>query len=243
MAKLPAFQFYPADWRKDPGVQALTFHQRGIWFEILCLMHESPQRGILLMPNGKIMGEDSLARIIGLDKQNLTTALSSILEHGVAGRDPETGALINRRMVRDEELRQTRSKCGKMGGNPTLLNQKDNHTSKQNPTTQLKQNPTPSSSSSASAEDKEREESKPSTAIPTIEQAIQYGKGESIPEETVRHWYEDRKSQGWKRGNGMPITNWQSELKTWGYRQGRDFTNLKSGKQKEQKPHDERYTW
>jgi hypothetical protein len=146
--KLPSFQFYPADWRKDPGVQSLTFHQRGVWLEILCLMHESPRRGLLLMPNGNTMSDDALSRVIGLDKQNLTTTLTAILECGVADREPETGALMNRRMIRDEELRQTRARCGKMGGNPNLLNQ----SSKQKTTTRLKQKPTPSSSSSSSDE-------------------------------------------------------------------------------------------
>ena len=32
--KIPAFQFYPADWRKDPGVQSLSYNDRGIWIEI-----------------------------------------------------------------------------------------------------------------------------------------------------------------------------------------------------------------
>jgi hypothetical protein len=113
--KLPAFQFYPADWRKDPGIQALTYHQRGIWFEIICLMHESPSRGYLLLPNGNAMPDDALFRILGLDKQSGAAALAAIIECGVANRDPETEALINRRMIRDEELRRVRSECGKMG--------------------------------------------------------------------------------------------------------------------------------
>lgn len=168
MGKLPSFQFYPADWRKDPGVQSLTFHQRGVWLEILCLMHESPSRGVLLLPNGKTMSDDALCRVIGLDKQNLTTTLTSLLEFGVASREPETGALMNRRMVRDEELRKTRQKCGKMGGNPNLLNQ----TPKQNPTTQVKQNPTPSSSSSSSTSVVGAEEDPPDELL-TVEQAKQ----------------------------------------------------------------------
>jgi hypothetical protein len=139
--KLPAIQFYPADWRKDPGIQALSYEHRGIWFEILCLMHESTQRGVLLL-NGKKMPEDALARILGLDKQNLTTALTSILDVGVASVEPSSGALMSRRMVRDENLRKVRAEAGKQGGNPVLL--------KQNPTTRLKQKSTPSSSSSSS---------------------------------------------------------------------------------------------
>ena len=140
--KLPAIQFYPADWRKDPGIQSLTFEERGIWFEILCLMHESEQRGILLL-NGKRMSNEQLSRVLGLDNQILTKALSSLAEVGVSDIDPNTGALMNRRMVRDENLRKIRQNCGKLGGNPVLVNQK--------PTTHLKQKSTPSSSSSSSS--------------------------------------------------------------------------------------------
>ena len=149
MSKLPAFQFYPGDWRKDPGVQALSYHDRGIWFEILCLMHESEQRGKLLL-NGKPVPNEALARLLGLDKQILTKTLSTLLEYGVCTRDPATNALMNRRMVRDEELRKIRQESGKKGGNPTLT--KHNNINElqildnQNPTTHLKQNPTPSSS-------------------------------------------------------------------------------------------------
>jgi uncharacterized phage protein (TIGR02220 family) len=135
-AKLPSFQFYPGDWRKDPGVQSLTYQDRGVWFEILCMMHESEQRGRLLL-NGSALPDDALARLLGLDRQVLSNTLSTLLARGVASRDPATGALLNRRMVRDEEIRKIRRKCGKLGGNPKLLIQKTttevNQTSNQNP--------------------------------------------------------------------------------------------------------------
>lgn len=151
--KLPALQFYPGDWRKDPGVQSLNYFDRGVWFEILCLMHESSERGKLLL-NGQPMPDDALATILGLDKQILTTTLNTLLTYGVASRDEETGALINRRMVKDEDLRQKRTEAGKLGGNPVLVKQKP---TKRQPKVQAngnqppKQNPTPSSSSSVSS--------------------------------------------------------------------------------------------
>jgi hypothetical protein len=141
MSKLPAIQFYPGDWRKDPGVQSLSFHDRGVWFEILLLMHESAERGKLLL-NGNKMPDDALARLLGLDKQNLTTTLTTLLDYGVASLCETTGAIICRRMIRDEDLRQVRKTAGKLGGNPLLLKQK--------PTTKVKQKPTPSTSSSTS---------------------------------------------------------------------------------------------
>lgn len=147
MSKLPAFQFYPADWRKDPGVQSLSFHDRGVWFEILCLMHESEQRGKLLL-GGQPMPDAALARLLGLDKQNLTNTISTLISYGVASRCPDTGALISRRMVRDEELRKVRQNAGKLGGNPNLVKQNTTKSLSTLPSKLDKQNQTPSSSSS-----------------------------------------------------------------------------------------------
>lgn len=128
MNKLPALHFYVGDWRKDIGVQSLSYHDRGIWFEILCLMHESENRGKLIL-NGKAMSNNDIARILGLDNQILESTLTSILDKGVASRCNETGALMSRRMVKDELLRETRKKCGEMGGNPNLVNQNSTKTS------------------------------------------------------------------------------------------------------------------
>ena len=68
-------------------------------------MHESDERGVLLL-NGVPYPEDALANILLLDKQNLTNSLNKVISYGVASVRPSDGALINRRMVRDEELRQ-----------------------------------------------------------------------------------------------------------------------------------------
>lgn len=122
--KLPAFQFYPGDWRKDPGVQSLGYEARGVWFEILCLMHESDRRGVLLL-NGKAMTDEALARLLGLAPDFLETILAMIDDHGVSSRDPETGALMCRRMVRDEQTRDLKREAGKLGGNPKLCKEYD----------------------------------------------------------------------------------------------------------------------
>lgn len=142
--KMPAMQFYPADWRKDLAVQALGYHDRGVWFEMLCLMHESSERGVLLL-NGVPMAEDVLARLLGLDNQTLNQTLATLLTYGVAKRRLTDNAIFSKRMVDDEKLCKIRREAGRQGGNPALL--------KQIPTTPLKQIPTPSSSSSSSSSD------------------------------------------------------------------------------------------
>ena len=151
--KLPAIQFYPGDWHKDQGVQALDLMQRGAWFELLLMMHDSDERGVLLV-NGHPMPDAVIARRLGLDNQTANQILTTLLDFGVASRRATDGALFCRRMVKDEYLRQIRQEAGKKGGNPRLLNQTANQpanqSANQTPTTGDKQIPTPSISSSPS---------------------------------------------------------------------------------------------
>jgi uncharacterized phage protein (TIGR02220 family) len=141
---MPALQFYPADWRKDLAVQALGYHDRGVWFEMLCLMHESSERGVMLL-NGSPISEDVIARLLGLDNQTFNQTLTTLLTYGVAKRRQDDSAIFSKRMVDDEKLCKIRREAGKLGGNPVLLKQKG--------TTRDKQIPTPSSSSSSSSTD------------------------------------------------------------------------------------------
>jgi hypothetical protein len=120
--KLPALHFYPGDWKKDLGVQSLDFHDRHVWFEMLLLMHESEERGVLVV-NGYPITTEMLARLLGLDNQILSKSLENIKKNGVCGVR-EDGALYSRRMVRDEELRSKRIYAGSKGGNPVLVKQK-----------------------------------------------------------------------------------------------------------------------
>jgi hypothetical protein len=224
--KLPAFQFYPADWKKDPGVQCLSFHDRGVWFEILCLMHESEQRGKLML-NGQAMPESALARLLGLDKQNLTNTITTLVTYGVASRCEDTGALVNRRMLRDEKLRQIRTEAGKKGGNPALLNQNPN----QNDGGEVKQNPTPSSSSSSSSLEREREGAgagetlSAGTRRPTLSEALSAASTMGISPEKADEWWHAREASGWLKGMAgggtSPVgTNFQADLKTYASRGG-----------------------
>lgn len=149
MGKQPSFQFYPGDWKRDAGVQSLSFEERGVWFEMMLLMFESAERGKLVFGSGTPMPEDAVARSLGLDRQRYVQILRKLLDYGVASKDEKTGIIFCRRMVRDTELSRKRAECGKLGGNPNLLNQnssKREAKSNQNG----KQNPTPSSSSSIS---------------------------------------------------------------------------------------------
>jgi hypothetical protein len=114
---LPHIQFYVGDWRKDIGIQSLSYHHRGIWLELLMLMHCSGDRGRLVL-NGKPMSNLNLSRLLGLTEQETADAVRCLLEGGVASQD-QNGALINRRMVREEDIRKKRKLAGSLGGSKT----------------------------------------------------------------------------------------------------------------------------
>ena len=146
--KAPAFQFYPADWRKDIELQSCSIAARGLWIELICLMHQAQPYG-KLMVNSKQIDDKTAAKLIGIDRRKYQKLLQELLQNGVARKDEE-GTIYSKRMVADYRLRQIRREAGSKGGNPDLVNQKD----KQNE----KQKPTPSSSSSTSSSTKEQED-------------------------------------------------------------------------------------
>lgn len=244
MSKIPAFQFYPADWRKDPGVQALSFHDRGVWFEILCLMHESEQRGKLLL-GGQPMPDAALARLLGLDKQNLINTLSTLIEYGVASRDTDSGALVSRRMLRDDELRKIRKEVGKKGGNPNLVNQNQTKATTNRLTKLDNQNSTPSSSSSNIIFFERRNNIKKEKTIltnspkekfqkPTLNEVIDYGiqicssDAEACKSESNAFidYYE---SNGWRVGKNQ-MKDWRAAFRNW-YRNSKNYAQ-KPGSQR-----------
>ena len=83
------------------------FHDRMIVFETLCIMHESNERGKLLL-NGKPMSLEHHARLLGCDKETLSNSLATILDVGALKRD-ENGVLYSSRMVKDEEKRKRKT--------------------------------------------------------------------------------------------------------------------------------------
>lgn len=138
--KRPAFQFYPADWRKDVELQSCSMAAQGLWINLLCVAHECEPYGHLAV-NGKPMNSAQIGRQVGLSAKEAEALLRELEDNGVARRTPE-GVIYSHRMVKDERLRNIRAESGRLGGNPNLLagkvNQNDN------------QSLTPSSSSSSS---------------------------------------------------------------------------------------------
>ena len=111
--KRPAFQFYPADWRKDAALQSCSLCARGLWVEMMCILHECEPYGVLSV-NGKAMGTAQLSRLVGESERAVKKLLSELEEAGVFSRDDE-GRIYSRRMVNDERVRNARAEGGKAG--------------------------------------------------------------------------------------------------------------------------------
>lgn len=116
-AKAPAFQFYPGDWRRDVALQSCGLEARGLWWELLCLMHDGEPYGHLAI-RGRAISDDRAAAMIGVSLPQFRRLLAELEEAGVSSR-AEDGSLYSRRMVRDAQKRSTLAANGAAGGRQT----------------------------------------------------------------------------------------------------------------------------
>jgi len=126
--KRPSFQFYPADWRVDSSLRICTLQARGLWVELLCLMHEIGQRdgaryGFLEM-NGKALTDAQISRLVGIEESLVSELLNELSDAGVCS--VEEGVIYSRRFSRDETLKQKRTEAGSKGGSKTQANTQAN---------------------------------------------------------------------------------------------------------------------
>jgi hypothetical protein len=141
--KRPSFQFYPGDWRKDPELSRATKAEKGLLVDLMCLMWECEERGIMAT-SGKSWSDDDISFAAGGDRSENLLLLNELLRKGILRRN-QSGSIFSKRMVHDEHKRSLCAEAGSLGGNPTLKGRvKGGVKQHANP------NPTPSSSSSSS---------------------------------------------------------------------------------------------
>ena len=97
-----------------------SLKSRGLWWEMLCFMHEGNPRGFLTTATGKAITLEQLGRLVGETADEVSILLQELEDNGVFSRTAE-GVIYSRRMVRDESKRNKCSEAGKRGGNPTLM--------------------------------------------------------------------------------------------------------------------------
>lgn len=114
----PSMQFYPGDWQRDAALRSCSVGARGLWIEMICLMHQAEPYGHLVV-NGKPIALDTLARIVGCTAAECRRWVTELTDSGVLSI--ADGVIFSRRMVKDEHNRKVRAAGGKLGGNPALM--------------------------------------------------------------------------------------------------------------------------
>ena len=106
MGKLPYMKFYPADWIKDPALQACSDSTRGIWINLLARMWEVEPRGILTVTSTE------LCRIANTNKRNSNLFIHENEVHKFADitKKDDTYTITSRRLIRDEIERERERK-------------------------------------------------------------------------------------------------------------------------------------
>jgi hypothetical protein len=111
--KRPAFQFYPKDWRDEQSLRLCSMAARGLWIDLMCLMHASERYGHLEVA-GKPMTVEQIARLLGEQSKDVKRWLAELVDNQVCSTTAE-GVIYSRRMVRDEVVREKRAAGGEAG--------------------------------------------------------------------------------------------------------------------------------
>ena len=131
--KRPSFQFYPGDWVANPNLKRCTFAERGVWVEVMCLMHDQEPYGILRWPLKDIAQAVGcrIAELQALARKGVLKGADDHLEQpfiyvprsGRKDGDPVTlvsaqaGPIwFSSRMVKDEYVRTVRGEYAGKGG-------------------------------------------------------------------------------------------------------------------------------
>jgi hypothetical protein len=121
----PYMPFYIGDWFKAPEVRALPHANRMVWFEILCLMWQSDDKGYLTINGSPFVitdditgvitgGEHVLASMLGISCEFLQECFQLFKKFGVY-KVREDGAIYSGFMVKLVHIKRVKSVAGKAG--------------------------------------------------------------------------------------------------------------------------------
>lgn len=121
MKKSP-MKFDTADWRSDTQLRVCSLAARGLWMEMLCLMHEATPYGHLLVKD-KSPTDAQLAMQACTPTEQIPILLGELESAGVFSRSSK-GVIFSRRLVQSDKRKKILQKNGKKGGNPNLVKSK-----------------------------------------------------------------------------------------------------------------------
>jgi len=214
MSKQPWMKFYPADWRADPAIKVTSLAARGLWIEMLALMHEADPRGSLLV-KGKIVSPLMLAALVGSDEITVSSLLQELEENGVYSRK-KNGVIYSRRMELDENKARKNRENGKMGGNPSLCSETEKQESV-NPKDKAKKLEARSQSKKIEANASPKKNgNRLSSGWNPSEEDRTFASAQGFGSEAIR-FEADRFRDFWisKAGNGGVKLDWAATWRNW----------------------------
>ena len=116
----PWLKFYTADWRADPGLRMCSIGARGIWIDMLSIMHEADPYGHLLVA-GMPPNPADLARLLGGGTAEEYAVHIADLERRNVFSRTKKGIIYSRRMKQDAEKSNIFKEFGRRGGNPNIV--------------------------------------------------------------------------------------------------------------------------
>ena len=106
-------------WRNEPTLRMCSLSARGLWADLLAIMHECEPYGHLVI-NGQKPSAKQIASMVGMtSEREVTTALKELQDNGVFSLT-DNGVIYSRRLVRDKATRDLGKQTGSLGGNPKL---------------------------------------------------------------------------------------------------------------------------
>lgn len=115
----PWLKFYPADWQADLLLGTCSLAARGLWIEMLCVMHAADPPGSLVR-NGDPLTLPQIAILARCTPKEAVRLIDELDQAGVFSRD-EDGTVFSRRIRRDVAKAERDRANGRSGGNPNLI--------------------------------------------------------------------------------------------------------------------------
>lgn len=134
--KRPSFQFYPGDWQSNSNLKRCTRIEKSVWLDVLCLMHDQEEYGVLRWTL-KDIAEAASCKVAelkalrdkgvlkGADKGETCPAYVYVPRSGRKQGDPvilipeQTGPIwFSSRFVKDEYVRTVRGEGSRFSDSP-----------------------------------------------------------------------------------------------------------------------------
>ncbi len=147
MARQPFLKFFPKDWLSDSGLRLCSLAARGLWIDLLALMADAPEYGVL--PFSEAEAPSIIANACGGASAQIKALLAELKSRGVYSVRSD-GAIVSRRLLRDHAAYRAMSDLGQRGASKrysqntfSAIAENDNHAIAENEDSAIAENGNP----------------------------------------------------------------------------------------------------